>query len=235
MTLSIIRNRYICILIQVSFKVKTVIKVTHNLKVISLHVFHYTELPGECQWSTMLADIFQHIYKSHDETAHCPPYTLVSWDCQQRTDVVCEECRQNTAHGRHDGGCRARGQGLRSGSRHRSKTPSQKGWTRFTHGSPPNTLPLRYPSAGELFSPSLDTTPMPGLAALQRVWPRPCWMMTKTGRRTFRPHTPLCTMWSSERKVAKANQLLSRWRPQEEVWHGGSWPAWTSAKRSLRH
>ena len=42
MTLSIIRNRYICILIQVLFKVKTVIKVTCNLKVISLCIFHYT-------------------------------------------------------------------------------------------------------------------------------------------------------------------------------------------------
>ena len=41
MTLSIIRNRYICILIQVLFEVKTVIKVTRNLKVISLCVFHY--------------------------------------------------------------------------------------------------------------------------------------------------------------------------------------------------
>ena len=112
----------------------------------ALCVRNHPDLPGECQWCTVLAGIFQHIYRGHDKTAHCPPYTLASWDCQQRTDVVCEECR-------------ARGQGLRSGSRHCSKTPSQKGWTRFTHGSPPNTPPLRYPSAGELFSPSPDTTP----------------------------------------------------------------------------
>ena len=124
----------------------------------ALHVGNHPELLGECQWCTMLVGIFQHIYKGHDETAHCPPYTLVSWDCQQRTDVVCQECRQNTMHGRHNGGCRARGQGLRSGSRHHSKTPSRKGWTRFTHGSPPNTPPLRYPGVGELFFPSPDTT-----------------------------------------------------------------------------
>ena len=80
---------------------------------------------------------------------------MASWDCQQRTDVVCE---QNTTCGGHDGGHRARGQGSRNGFRCHSKTPSQKGWTRFTRGSPPNTLLLRYPRAGELFSPSLDTT-----------------------------------------------------------------------------
>ena len=125
----------------------------------TLCVGNHPELSGEHQWCTVLAGIFQHIHKGYDKTAHCLPYTLVSWDCQQRTDMVCEERRQNTAHGKHDGGCRARGQGLRSSSRHHSKTPSQKGWTRFTCGSPPNTLPLRYPGMRGLFSPSLDTTP----------------------------------------------------------------------------
>ena len=38
-----------------------------------------------------------------------------------------------------------------------------------------------------------------------------------------------------DRKAAKANQLLSRWRPQEEVQHVGSLPTWTLAKRGLRH
>ena len=125
----------------------------------ALHVGNCPQLPGEHQWCTVLSGIFKHIYKGCDETAHCPLYTLVSWNCQQRTDVVCEEHRQNTTCGRHNGGCRARGQGLRSGSRYHSKTPSRKGWTRFTHGSPPNTPPLRYPGVGELFSPSPDTTP----------------------------------------------------------------------------
>ena len=90
----------------------------------ALHVGNRPELLGECQWCTVLAGIFQHIYKGQDETAHCPPYTLASWDCQHRTDMVCEEHRQNTACGGHNGGPRARGQGSRSGSRHHSKTPS---------------------------------------------------------------------------------------------------------------
>ena len=93
----------------------------------ALHVGNHPELLGEHQWCTLLAGIFQHIYKGHNETAHCPPYTLVSWDRQQRTDVVSEEHRQNTTYGRHDGGRRAREQGSRSGSRHCSRTPSQKG------------------------------------------------------------------------------------------------------------
>ena len=90
----------------------------------ALCVGNCPELRGECQWCTVLAGIFQHIYKGRNKTAHCLPYTLVSWNCQQRTDVVCEECRQNTTRGGHDGGHRARGQGLRSGPRRRSKTPS---------------------------------------------------------------------------------------------------------------
>ena len=130
----------------------------------ALHVGNHPELPGECQWCTVLAGIFKHIYKGHNETAHCPPYTLVSWYCQQRTEVVCEECRQNATHCRHDDGYRARGQRSRSGSRCCSKMPSWKVWIRYTCGSPPNTPLLRYHGVGGLFSPSSDTTPKLSLA-----------------------------------------------------------------------
>ena len=47
---------------------------------------------------------------------------------------------------------------------------------------------------------------MPGLAVLQRAWPRPRWMMTKTGRRTFRPHTSPCTTWRAKRWLEVAAQ-----------------------------
>ena len=122
------------------------LKDTHHLEHLAWAVYDGAlpigscpELLGECQWCTMLAGIFKHIYKGHNETAHCPPYTLMSWDWQQRTEVVCEECRQSAMCCRHDDGHRARRQRLRSGSRHHSKMPSQKGWTRNTCGSPPNT------------------------------------------------------------------------------------------------
>ena len=110
------------------------------------------ELPGEHQWCTMLAGIFKHIYKGRDKMAHCQPYTLALWDCQQKMEVACEEHRQNALHYRHDDGCRARAWRSRSSSRCHSKMPSQKGWIRYTCGSPPNTLPSRYPGVGELFS-----------------------------------------------------------------------------------
>ena len=90
----------------------------------ALHVGSCPELPGECQSCTMLAGIFKHIYKGCNKTAHCPPYTLASWDCQLRTEVVCEEHRQDAACCGHDDGRRARGQRLRSSSRCHSKMPS---------------------------------------------------------------------------------------------------------------
>ena len=171
----------------------------------ALHVGNCPELPRECQWWTLLAGIFQHIYKGHDKTAHCPPYTLASWDCQQRAEVVCEECRQNTTCGGHDGGCRARGQGLRSGSRHHSKTSSQKGRTRYTQGSPPNTPPSRYPGVGELFSPSPDITPKLFSAVSILVHARSIHFAEGVAQASLdddedweedfqTPHTPMCCM-----------------------------------------
>ena len=54
----------------------------------ALLVGSHPELLGECQWCTMLAGIFK-----QSEMAHFPPYTLASWDCQQRMEVACEELR----------------------------------------------------------------------------------------------------------------------------------------------
>ena len=47
------------------------------------------ELPGDCQWCTILVGTYTHIYRGHNDAAHCPPYTLASWDCQERTEVLC--------------------------------------------------------------------------------------------------------------------------------------------------
>ena len=46
------------------------------------------ELPGNCQWCTVLAGLYKHIYRGRDDAAHCLPYTLASWDCQERTEVL---------------------------------------------------------------------------------------------------------------------------------------------------
>ena len=58
------------------------------------------ELPRDCQWCTILAGTYKLIYRGHDDVAHCPPYTLASWDCQERTEVWCFIERENwTLHG----------------------------------------------------------------------------------------------------------------------------------------
>ena len=43
----------------------------------------WPKLLGECSWCTVLARLHQHIYRSHNDAAHCPPQTLGSWDCQE--------------------------------------------------------------------------------------------------------------------------------------------------------
>ena len=107
------------------------LKDTHHLEHLAwagynraLLVGSHPELQQECQWCTVLAGIFKHIYKGCDEMAHCPPYILASWDCQQRMEVACEEHRQNAPCCRHDDGHRARARRLRSSSRCHSKMPS---------------------------------------------------------------------------------------------------------------
>ena len=47
------------------------------------------KLPGDHLWCTMLAGLYKHIYRGHDDVAHCPPHTLGSWDCQERIEVLC--------------------------------------------------------------------------------------------------------------------------------------------------
>ena len=47
------------------------------------------ELPGNHQWCTVLVGLYRHIYWGHDDVAHCPPYTLASWDYQERTKALC--------------------------------------------------------------------------------------------------------------------------------------------------
>ena len=107
------------------------LKDTHHLECLTWAVYDgallvgsHPELPRECQWCTVLAGIFKHIYKGCSEMVHCQPYTLASWDCQQRMEVACEECRQNSLRCRHNDGCRARAQRSISGSKCCSKMPS---------------------------------------------------------------------------------------------------------------
>ena len=54
----------------------------------ALLVGRQPELPGDCQWCTVLVGTVKHIYRGCNDAAHCPPYTLASWDCQQKTKVL---------------------------------------------------------------------------------------------------------------------------------------------------
>ena len=143
---------------------------THHLKHLAWAVYNgallvggQPELPGDCQWCTVLADIFKHIYRGHDDAAHCPPYTLALWDCQQRTEVLCEEQRRGAAWCGHKNGHRARRRRSRSSSRFCSRMPSLMGWSGYSCCSPPN-MPLWCHSMGEPFSPSSNTMPKLSLA-----------------------------------------------------------------------
>ena len=160
------------------------------------------ELLGDRQWCTMLAGIFKHIYKGHNKTAHCPPYTLVSWDCQQRTKVLCKERRRGATWCGHNDGCRARKQRSRSSSRCHSRMPSQMGWSRYSCCSPPNTLPRRH-SAGEPFSPSANTMPKLSLAVSIPAYARSSHSAGGVAQALLdddedweedfqTPHTPIC-------------------------------------------
>ena len=199
------------------------------------------ELPGDCQWCTMLASIYKHIYRGCNDAAHCPPYTLASWDYLQRTKALHEEQRWGAAWCGHKNAPRTRRRRSRSSSRCHSRMPSHRGWSRYSCCFPPNT-PLRC-HCGEPLSQSSNTTPKLSLAmsvpayarssCLVGRWCGPPWMMVKM-KRTSRPHTPpVCHMVWQEGAI-RVNQLSSEWRPPREVQPGGCLPKWTSARRSPR-
>ena len=53
-----------------------------------LMVGPWPELPGNHPWCTLLARLHQHIYRGHEDTAHCLPQTLGSWDCQEKIEAL---------------------------------------------------------------------------------------------------------------------------------------------------
>ena len=46
------------------------------------------ELSGNHPWCMVLAGLHKHIYRGHDDVAHCPPQTLGSWDCQEQMEAL---------------------------------------------------------------------------------------------------------------------------------------------------
>ena len=46
------------------------------------------ELPGNHPWCMVLAGLYRHIYRGCEDVAHCLPYMLASWNCQERVEVL---------------------------------------------------------------------------------------------------------------------------------------------------
>ena len=145
------------------------------------------ELPRECQWCTVLAGTFKHIYMGCDDEADCPPYTLALWDCQQRTEVLCQEGRQGTVQSSHKNAPRARRRRSRSSCRCHSRMLSCRDWSGYSCCSAAN-MPLRC-HCREPLSPSSNT--MVKLSSAVNIlaytqsshsvggWPRPPLKMMK--------------------------------------------------------
>ena len=140
---------------------------THHLECLmwavydgALLVGERPELPENWQWCTVLAGLYKHIYRGHDDTAHCPPYMLASWDCQERTEVLYQEGRLGSARSDQRNASRPR-----SSSRCCSRMLALRDWGRHSCSLPPNT-PSRCHCRGPT-SPSANT--MPKLASTVNV------------------------------------------------------------------
>ena len=63
----------------------------------ALLVGRQPELARNCQWCTVLVGLYKHIYRGCDDVAHCLPYRLASWDCQERTAALRQEGKLGSA------------------------------------------------------------------------------------------------------------------------------------------
>ena len=135
----------------------------------ALLVGRQPELPRNCQWCTVLAGLYKHIYRGCYDAAHCPLYTLVSWDCQERTKALCQERRLGSAQSGQWRASRPRRRS-RSSSRCHSRMPALRDWSGHSCCLPPNT-PLRCHCGGPI-SPGTDT--MPKLASAVNVLAYAC-------------------------------------------------------------
>ena len=98
----------------------------------ALLVERQPELPGDCQWCTMLEGTFKHIYRGHDDATQCLPYTLASWDCQERIEALCQEGRLGAAWSSHQNAPRTRRR-----SRSSSRMLGHRDWSGYSSAPHP--------------------------------------------------------------------------------------------------
>ena len=102
----------------------------------ALLVGGWPELPGNHPWCTVLAGLYKHIYRGHKDVAHCLPYMLASWDCQERVEALHRGDRLSSMWGGQQRASRPRRRS-RSSSRCHSQMPTQGDRNRCSHGSSP--------------------------------------------------------------------------------------------------
>ena len=101
----------------------------------------WPKLPGDHPWCTVLAGLHKHIYRGHDDAAHCLPRTLGSWDCQERIEALHRGGGLSSMQSGQRRASQPRRRS-RSSSRHRSQTPARGNRDGHSHGSSP-CMPLR--------------------------------------------------------------------------------------------
>ena len=111
---------------------------THHLECLvwvvydgALLVGGWPELPENRQWYTVLVGLYKHIYRGHNDVAHCPPYTLASWDCQERTEALHRKGRLSSVWSGQRRAFRPRRRS-RNSSRCHSWTLALRDWVRHS-------------------------------------------------------------------------------------------------------
>ena len=68
---------------------------SHHLECLTWAVYDGTllvgqqpKLPGDDPWCTVLVGLQKHIYRGHNDVAHCLPHMLGSWNCQEWIEVL---------------------------------------------------------------------------------------------------------------------------------------------------
>ena len=86
----------------------------------------WPELLGNCPWCTVLAGLQQHIYRGHEDAAHCSPQTLSSWDHQEWVEALCCVGGLSSVQSRQRGASQPRRRS-QSGSHCCSQMPARDG------------------------------------------------------------------------------------------------------------
>ena len=131
----------------------------------------------------VLAGLYKHIYRGHDDAAHCPPHMLGSWDCQERIEALCRGGRLSSMPSGRRRASWARRRS-RSSSRCRSQTPPWGNSDGRSHSSSPctpsrchcgATVPSCMPSKCHYgATSSSDANTMPKLASAVNI-PSHAW------------------------------------------------------------